>query len=77
MSLLSVFTQVQLPHKNIKQLIKNLSRAGEVLDCIRATPQWYDLTRAYLGIKPLDFPYLASLLQNATQRRLLVGVQAS
>lgn len=44
--------------RSLKHLIKNFGRAGEIVECMRSTPQWSDLTLAYLGIKPLSFPFL-------------------
>lgn len=41
----------------LSQLLKNLSRAGEVARCFQTTSQWADLTQAYLGLKSLTYPY--------------------
>ena len=32
-------------------------RAVEVTECLRTSAQWSEITQAYLGLKPLKFPY--------------------
>ena len=37
---------------------RHFNRIPEVLKCYRTSDQWFDITRAYLGIKALPYPYL-------------------
>ena len=43
--------------RKILSLLSHINRAGEVVNCMRCTSQWQDLTFAYLGFKELNFPY--------------------
>ena len=38
-------------------LLSNLKRLPEVLTCMKETPRWWPLTLAYLGVRPLSYPF--------------------
>ncbi|MCB0378613.1 MAG: FkbM family methyltransferase [Bdellovibrionales bacterium] len=44
--------------RSISRYLKNIHRVGEILTCMRMTPQWLRLTLAYLGLKSLNFPFV-------------------
>jgi FkbM family methyltransferase len=52
--------------KNPLALVANLSRAPEILTCCRETCEWLSLTLAYLGLRPLRFPYELRLRSGET-----------
>jgi FkbM family methyltransferase len=43
--------------KKAALLLRNLSRWGEILTCLRETNQWLPLTLAYIGLRALKYPY--------------------
>jgi len=43
--------------RNTFALLGNLHRSIEVLRCVRESDQWASLTRAYLGLRDLNYPY--------------------
>lgn len=43
--------------RSLSRLIKNTHRAGEVLQAMKVSPQWFALTKAYLGFGDLNYPF--------------------
>jgi FkbM family methyltransferase len=43
--------------RSLLGILKRFDRAGEVLECIKCTSQWWDLTTMYLGLKAPKFPF--------------------
>jgi FkbM family methyltransferase len=45
----------------ISKILKNAARAPEILRCAEETSQWSSVTRAYLGLSRLEYPFALRL----------------
>ena len=43
--------------RRISKVVRQIHRAPEVLRCRSVTPQWWPLTRAYIGVSKLQYPF--------------------
>jgi FkbM family methyltransferase len=43
--------------RRIRKGLRQIHRAPEVLRCMSVTPQWWQLTSAYVGVSKLKYPY--------------------
>lgn len=43
--------------RNLSSILKSAHRAGEVINCMKCTNQWLELTMMYLGLKKAHFPF--------------------
>ncbi|MCJ8278178.1 MAG: FkbM family methyltransferase [Bdellovibrionales bacterium] len=46
-----------MKNRSLKHFWKHRQRISEIINAMKVTPQWQDLTMAYLGFKPLSFPF--------------------